>query len=81
MIYQLIQQLINQAITTQLIGREDEIYARNQILSLLNLTEFKEVELTANGDFDIPELLELIVEYACNQGIIEELFDEKEIFS
>ncbi|MFL6517312.1 MAG: UDP-glucose--hexose-1-phosphate uridylyltransferase, partial [Bacillus sp. (in: firmicutes)] len=81
MIYQLIQQLINQAIATQLIEREDEIYARNQILSQLNLTEFKEVELAASSDFDIPDLLDLIVDYACNHGIIEELFDEKEIFS
>ncbi|MBT2733395.1 UDP-glucose--hexose-1-phosphate uridylyltransferase [Bacillus sp. ISL-7] len=81
MIYQLIQQLINQAITTQLIEREDEIYARNQILSLLHLTEFKEVDAAGESNFDIPDLLDLIVDYACNQGIIEELFDEKEIFS
>jgi UDPglucose--hexose-1-phosphate uridylyltransferase len=81
MIYQLIQQLINQAITTHLIERDDEIYARNQILSLLNLTEFKEVDLAESSQFDIPDLLDLIVDYACNQGVIEELFDEKEIFS
>ncbi|PGY06965.1 UDP-glucose--hexose-1-phosphate uridylyltransferase [Bacillus sp. AFS031507] len=81
MIYQLIQQLINQAIATQLIEREDEIYARNQILSLLHLTEFKEVDAAGESNFDIPDLLDLIVDYACNQGIIEELFDEKEIFS
>ncbi|MBT2699590.1 UDP-glucose--hexose-1-phosphate uridylyltransferase [Bacillus sp. ISL-40] len=81
MIYQLIQQLINQAIATQLIEREDEIYARNQILSLLRLTEFKEVDAAGESNFDIPDLLDLIVDYACNQGIIEELFDEKEIFS
>jgi UDPglucose--hexose-1-phosphate uridylyltransferase len=81
MIYQLIQQLINQAISTQLIEREDEIYARNQILSLLHLTEFKEVDAAGESNFDIPDLLDLIVDYACNQGIIEELFDEKEIFS
>ncbi|MEH7484646.1 UDP-glucose--hexose-1-phosphate uridylyltransferase, partial [Neobacillus drentensis] len=81
MIYQLIQQLINQAIATQLIEREDEIYARNQILSLLHLTEFKEVDAAGESNFDIPDLLDLIVDYACNQGIIEDLFDEKEIFS
>jgi UDPglucose--hexose-1-phosphate uridylyltransferase len=81
MIYQLIQQLINQAIAAQLIEREDEIYARNQILSLLHLTEFKEVDAAGESNFDIPDLLDLIVDYACNQGIIEELFDEKEIFS
>jgi len=81
MIYQLIQQLINQAITTQLIEREDEIYARNQILALLKLTEFREEELAESNHFEIPDLLELIVDYACNQGVIEDLFDEKEIFS
>lgn len=81
MIYQLIQQLINQAIATQLIEREDEIYARNQILSLLNLTDFKEVDTAESSHLDIPDLLDLIVDYACNQGIIEEIFDEKEIFS
>jgi UDPglucose--hexose-1-phosphate uridylyltransferase len=81
MIYQLIQQLINQAIATQLMEREDEIYARNQILSLLKLKDFKEVDIAESSHFDIPDLLDLIVDYACNQGIIEELFDEKEIFS
>ncbi|MBV7506150.1 UDP-glucose--hexose-1-phosphate uridylyltransferase [Bacillus sp. sid0103] len=81
MIYQLIQQLINRAIATQLMEQEDEIYARNQILSLLHLTEFKEVELAESSYMEIPDLLDLIVDYACNQGIIEELFDEKEIFS
>ncbi|WP_026564615.1 UDP-glucose--hexose-1-phosphate uridylyltransferase [Bacillus sp. UNC41MFS5] len=81
MIYQLIQHLINQAIATQLIEREDEIYARNQILALLKLAEFKEVDLAESSHFEIPDLLDLIVDYACNQGIIEELFDEKEIFS
>ncbi|MEH7744927.1 UDP-glucose--hexose-1-phosphate uridylyltransferase [Neobacillus drentensis] len=81
MIYQLIQQLINQAIATQLIERDDEIYAHNQILALLKLAEFKEVDLEVSGHLEIPDLLDLIVDYACNQGIIEELFDEKEIFS
>lgn len=81
MINQLIQQLINQAIATQLIEREDEFYARNQILSLLNLTDFKEVDTAESSHYDIPDLLDLIVDYACNQGIIEEIFDEKEIFS
>ncbi|MEH7503080.1 UDP-glucose--hexose-1-phosphate uridylyltransferase [Neobacillus drentensis] len=81
MIYQLIQQLINQAIVSQLIEQEDAIYARNQIQSLLNLTEFKEVDSIADFTDEIPDLLDLIVDYACNQGIIEGLFDEKEIFS
>lgn len=79
MIYQLIQQLIDQALAVQLIEQEDEIYARNQILSLLHLTDFK--ESVGETNLAIPDLLDEIVEYACVQGIIEDIFDEKEIFA
>lgn len=78
-INQLIQQLIDKAISAQLIEPDDEIYARNQILSLLHLVEFK--ESNGESDLEIPDLLEQIVDYACTQGIVEDIFDEKEIFS
>ncbi|MED1471106.1 UDP-glucose--hexose-1-phosphate uridylyltransferase [Bacillus salipaludis] len=81
MIDHVIQQLLNQALAVQLIQREDEIYARNQILSLLQLTDFKESDPLTESDLSIPDLLDQIVDYACGQGIIEGLFDEKEIFS
>ncbi|WP_205439601.1 UDP-glucose--hexose-1-phosphate uridylyltransferase [Peribacillus alkalitolerans] len=79
MIFQYVQQLIDQAITTQLIEPDDEIYARNQILSLLKLDEFK--ESIGERQVMIPDLLDLIVDYACEKGIIENRSDEKEIFS
>jgi UDPglucose--hexose-1-phosphate uridylyltransferase len=79
MINQLIQQLIDQAIKAGLIEREDEIYARNQILSLLHLTEF--TETYEDAKLEIPDLLEQIVEYTCQQGIVEDIFDEREIFA
>jgi UDPglucose--hexose-1-phosphate uridylyltransferase len=81
MIQQLVQQLIDQAVAVQLIDKEDEIYARNQVLSLLHLTEYPESVRTGETIPAIPELLDRIVAYACSQGIIEDLFDEKEIFS
>jgi UDPglucose--hexose-1-phosphate uridylyltransferase len=81
MIYQLVQQLIDQALAAQLIEREDEIYARNQVLSLLHLAEFKDDEVVGATIHEIPDLLEQIIDYACEQGIIENIFDEKEIFS
>ncbi|MDR7076990.1 UDPglucose--hexose-1-phosphate uridylyltransferase [Neobacillus niacini] len=81
MIHNLVQQLINQALTTQLIERVDERYARNQLLSLLHLEEFMELESTRGKYDEIPDLLDQIVNYACAQGIIEDIFDEKEIFS
>jgi UDPglucose--hexose-1-phosphate uridylyltransferase len=81
MIFQLIQQLINQAITTQLIESEDQIYARNQIMSLLQLSEFKETDEMDEMRLTIPTLLEMMVKYACEEGIIEDIFHEKEILS
>ncbi|MFZ7943371.1 UDP-glucose--hexose-1-phosphate uridylyltransferase [Neobacillus sp. 19] len=81
MINQLVQQLINQALSVQLIEREDEIYARNQVLSLLQLAEYREIEGSESIAQEIPDLLDQIVDYACKHGIIEDLFDEKEIFS
>lgn len=80
-IHKLVQQLLNQALTTQLIESVDERYARNQLLSLLHLEEFIEVESTRGKCDEIPDLLDQIVNYACAQGIIEDTFDEKEIFS
>jgi UDPglucose--hexose-1-phosphate uridylyltransferase len=80
MIFQLVQQLGEQALAAQLIEREDEIYARNQVLALLQLEEYKEVELEEGID-EIPDLLEKIVDYAVEQGIIEDIFDHKDIFS
>ena len=79
MIYSTIQQLIDQTLAVHLIEKEDEIYVRNQVLALLGLSEFKE-EAGASS-VEIPDLLELIVDYACEQGLIEDIFDEKEIFS
>ncbi|MBS4192099.1 UDP-glucose--hexose-1-phosphate uridylyltransferase [Bacillus sp. FJAT-49705] len=79
MIFQYVQQLIDQAIAAQLMEQDDEIYARNQILSLLQLAEYK--ESIGEGQVMIPDLLDLIVDYACEQGIIENRSDEKEIFS
>lgn len=82
MIYQLIQQLIDRVITAGLIEKQDEIYARNQVLSLLHLTEFREKEADCcEIPEDIPNILERIVAYACEQGMIEDYFDEKEILA
>lgn len=79
MIFQYVQQLMDQAIATQLIESDDEIYARNQILSLLQLAEYKKT--MGGNQVKIPDLLDLIVDYACEKKIIENRTDEKEMFS
>lgn len=75
-----ISQLANQAVTAKLIEEGDRIYVRNQILSFLGLEDFDETEETS-AKKNIPDLLDDIVEYAAENGIIGDYFDAKEILS
>lgn len=79
-IYQVIQQLIDCALKQGFIEQDDEIYVRNQILYFLDIHDFITVEKSRNP-LDIPELLEHLVDYACKNGVIEDVFDEKEILA
>jgi UDPglucose--hexose-1-phosphate uridylyltransferase len=79
-IYSSIQGILNQAVSVELIHSEDEIYSRNKIMSLLALGSFPE-QVPFNSKKEIPELLDEIVYYAIEEGIIKDQLDEKEIFS
>jgi UDPglucose--hexose-1-phosphate uridylyltransferase len=80
-IFHSIQQLVDQAVKVQLMEIEDEIYARNQILSLLHLGEFTLSDDQLEEVKDIPDLLEEIIYFAVEKEIIEDVLDEKEILS
>ena len=80
-IHDTVQQLIDRARSVNLIGLEDEKYARNQILMQLGLESFSPEGTEQGTDSTIPDLLEDIVEYAVKHEIIEEILDEKEKFS
>ncbi len=79
-IYGSVQQLTEQAIKIGLIEKEDMIYVRNQVLSLLQLENFAPTE-HVTPEKDIPTLVEDLVDYACEQKIIEDYFDAKEILA
>lgn len=78
-IYSVIQSLIQKATTRNLIEERDQIYVRNQLIALLKIIHWDESHEAI--DVDIPDLLEDIVEYAVETGLIRDLLDEKEIFS
>lgn len=78
-IYDTIQSLTNQAVAVQLIDEQDVVYVRNQIMSILELDEYNHSNQAINKE--IPDLLEELVQYAVENGIIEDYFDAKEIFS
>jgi UDPglucose--hexose-1-phosphate uridylyltransferase len=80
-IFRLIQQLINEAIKVQLIDKEDEIYVRNQVLSLLHLEDFKLSTQVTSSKGGIPDLLEKMITYALKHDIIPEDYNAKEILA
>lgn len=79
-IYTLIQSLLNQSIELEMIEQEDEVYARNQLLSLLQLADFPE-KVEGGNWASIPDVIEQIVHYAFEKGIVGILDVDKEIFS
>jgi UDPglucose--hexose-1-phosphate uridylyltransferase len=78
-VYEVIQGLLNKAIECSLIDKQDEVYVRNQILAQLKLNDFIKSDMKI--DKSIPDLLEDIVKYAIEEGLIEDSFHEKDILS
>lgn len=80
-IFKNIQILLTYGIKNGLIGIYDEIFARNEILGVLNIDEWKDMEVDNN---DIPEypatVLKNISDYAVENGIIEDTITYRDIF-
>ncbi|WP_053360685.1 UDP-glucose--hexose-1-phosphate uridylyltransferase [Bacillus sp. FJAT-27251] len=77
MVYGLIDGLIVKALEAGLIETTDEIYVRNQVMHLLGMKTFPE---TSKKKVDtIANLVEKLVEYAVDEGIIEDVLDDKEM--
>ncbi|MCP8969854.1 UDP-glucose--hexose-1-phosphate uridylyltransferase [Ectobacillus ponti] len=80
MIYQHIAGLIQKALEAELIEALDQVYVRNQVMSLLQLEAFPDGDIEATDD-TIPNLLEAIIAYAIEQDVIQDVFDDKEILA
>jgi UDPglucose--hexose-1-phosphate uridylyltransferase len=80
MIYQLITGLIRKAMEVELIEVADQIYVRNQVMSLLGLESFPDEEVEPSDD-TIPNLVEKMILYAAQHEVIEDVFDAKEILA
>ena len=81
MVYSAIERLLKQAAVTGLLDREDEVYTRNQIMSLLGLDEFQEGQDAGEEEGRIPDLLEEISKWAAEAGVIEDFQAAKDILS
>lgn len=78
-INQCIAALIDNCVKQKLITDEDRIYCANRLAAILKLDNPNICEY--NENFSIPQILDLMIEYAVKNEIIEDLFDEKEILS
>ena len=83
MIDEAIKKLVQYGLDTGLIGETDRYYALNQILDVMMMDEYEE-QSGEFGEIELEEVLQELLDYACQTGIIEEdsvtyrdLFDTK----
>ncbi|RKD22166.1 galactose-1-phosphate uridylyltransferase [Caminicella sporogenes] len=83
-IFKEIKRLVNYGIANRLLCEEDKIYAVNRILDILNLDEYKDVEIESENLENPQPILDNILDYAYEQGILShntityrDLFDTK----
>lgn len=70
-IYKEIERLVQYGLKKELFKEEDKIFIRNSLIALFNLDEYKEVK-TEDEDLDSPtEILDNLLNYAFEQGILE----------
>lgn len=79
MVYEAIKKLIQYGLETGLITETDSIYAVNQILDVLNLEEYEEPQQNFHN-INLEETLGQLLDYACEQGIIENSIGYRDLF-
>ena len=70
MIYRAIKDLAQYGIAKGLIEKEDEVYVINSILQELQLDEYEEP--AGEGETELEPILKVLLDYACEKGIIED---------
>lgn len=69
MIYEAVRNLVQYGLEAELIEKEDAIYARNQIISVLGLNEYEEPDAPA-GNVSLEETLKELLDYAAAKGLL-----------
>lgn len=79
MVYEAIKKLTQYGLETGLITETDSIYVVNQILDVLNLEEYEEPQQNFHN-INLEETLGQLLDYACEQGIIENSIGYRDLF-
>lgn len=81
MIYTYVQALLDYSIKKELITKDDELYARNQLMDALKLTAWEQPEKAdIPQNITVDDILDKLVCYACENGIIESSNAQKDLF-
>ena len=76
-IFEAIKSLVNYAINNQMIEKEDEIWATNQICEALSIDTYEECEAKEN---DLEKILAVILDYAVSNGLCEDIVVYRDLF-
>lgn len=79
MICSAIQRLIDYAIKNDLITSDDELVARNMLMDALGVTEWQDEEITP-AKVSIDDILAPLINYACENGVIEDTNANRDLF-
>ena len=79
MIYSAIQQLIDYSIQNGLMTKDDELVIRNQLMNALHVYDWQDEKAPAT-DASVDELLAPLVDYACQNGVIEDTTNNRDLF-
>ena len=78
MVYTYIDKLVGYGIRTGLITDDDRIFARNSLLDVLRLDEYKEGEEVS--DMPLEDILAGLLDYAVSAGLIEDSIGYRDLF-
>ena len=79
MICYAVQKLIDYAIKNQLITSDDIYVVRNQLMEALKLSDWEENNTEYSGE-SIDEILAPLIEYACENDIIQDTANSRDLF-
>ena len=79
MICYAVQKLIDYAIKNQLITSDDIYVVRNQLMEALKLSDWEENNTEYSGE-SIDEILAPLIGYACENGIIQDTANSRDLF-
>ena len=79
MLYKNIKELVEYGIKNGLMEEGDRIYVTNLILDLLHMNGYEEPE-SYDADADLEDILKGLLDYACEQGIVEDSVVYRDLF-